>query len=203
MTVQLGALTPADVHPVARLHRSAFPTFFLSTLGEGFLVEFYRGFLTDDSAVTVVARDAGGSVQGAVVGTTEPAGFFRRLLVNRWRGFLVASIRAVFVHPAAAPRLLGALRYRGDTPGSAGGALLSSICVAPSAQGTGLGRRLVDAWTHEVSARGVETAYLTTDAEHNDRVNHFYQAGGWKVSDHYTTQQGRAMNRYTKSLGVR
>jgi colanic acid biosynthesis glycosyl transferase WcaI len=201
--VSLGPLTPADVSPLARLHWRAFPGFFLSTLGEPFLVQFYRGFLADDSAVTVVARGADGTLHGAVVGTTEPAGFFGRLLKNRWPGFALASARAVVSNPEAALRLLRAVRYRGDTPAGGPSALLSSICVDPSMQGSGLGRQLVEAWTRELSSRGVDAATLTTDADDNDVVNRFCKARGLVLVDSYTTRQGRSMNRYAKRLDAR
>ena len=200
VTVTLGPLTPTDVRPLARLHREAFPGLFLSTLGEPFLVQLYRGFLTDDSAVCVVARGADGSVQGAAVGTIEPVGFFGRLVRNRWPGFILASVRAVVSNPKAAPRLLRAVRYRGENRAGAQGALLSSICVDPAIQGAGVGRTLVETWTHEVASRGIDTAILTTDADDNDAVNRFYQAQGWALSDKHTTREGRSMNRYTKRL---
>jgi len=200
VTVSLGALTAPDVRPLARLHREAFPGFFLSTLGEPFLAQFYKGFLADESAVTVVARVADGAVVGAAVGTTEPAGFFGRLIRNRWPGFVLAGAKAVVANPKAASRLVRAVRYRGDAPGDGQGALLSSICVDPARQGTGLGRRLVEAWTREVAARGGRAAFLTTDAEENDAVNRFYQTQGWVLADRYTTRQGRSMNRYSLCL---
>lgn len=198
--VSLGVLTAPDVRPLARLHRDAFPGFFLSTLGEPFLAQFYKGFLADDSAVTVVARSPDGAVIGAAVGTTEPAGFFGRLISNRWPGFVLASARAVIANPKAASRLFRAVRYRGDAPGDDQGALLSSICVDPARQGTGLGRQLVEAWTRDVAARGGRAAYLTTDADDNDAVNRFYRTQGWVLAGHYTTSEGRSMNRYSLTL---
>lgn len=197
LTAALGPLTPADIRPLAHLHRSAFPDFFLSGLGEPFLVQFYRGFLMDGTAVTVVARGADGSVQGAVVGTTEPAGFFSRLAKRRCLGFALASARAVVANPKSAPRLLRAMRYRGDAPTGSEGALLSSVCVDPTLQGSGVGGRLVEAWAREVADRGVDAAFLTTDADNNDAVNRFYQARGWVFSENYATLEGRSMNRYT------
>jgi len=203
VTVTLGPLTAADVRPLARLHRAAFPSFFLSTLGEPFLVQFYRGFLMDDTAVSVVARDVRGSVLGAVVGTTQPVGFFGRLLRRRWPGFLVASLRAVVVHPTSAPRLLRALRYRGGAGSDSPGALLSSICVDPSEQRAGLGRELIATWAWEVASRGARAAFLTTDAQGNDAINRFYRAQGWTLAESFRTREGRLMNRYTISLDGR
>ena len=198
--LQLEPLRAADARDLAHLHQRAFPGFFLSTLGPGFLAEFYRGFVGDESAVTVVARDQGGQLCGAVVGTTEPAGFFGRLVRRRLIGFAWASVRAVVRHPSAAPRLLRAVRYRGDAPTEAQGALLSSICVEPATQGKGVGARMLADWLRQVDERGTTDAYLTTDAVGNDAVNAFYQRQGWSVRDTHTTPEGRAMHRYVIHL---
>ena len=196
-------MAASDVRDLARMHRQAFPDFFLSTLGEPFLVQFYGGFLKDETAVSVVARDEDGMPLGAVVGTTEPSGFFGRLLKHRWPGFALASARALLRDPTAASRLMRAVRYRGEAPAGEGGALLSSICVDPAAQGGGIGRLLVDEWTRVAAAKGAHEAFLTTDAIGNDAVNGFYQARGWTLTDTRQTREGRLMNRYTKRLDAR
>ncbi len=201
MTSVLGPMEPADVPILARLHVDAFPGFFLSTLGEPFLVQMYCGFLSDPSAVCVVAHDADGEVLGAVVGTVQPVGFFSRLLKRRWPGFALASARAVIRNPAAAPRLLAAIRYRGGPRAAGEGALLSSICVDRAARGTGVGRELITMWERLVADRGVHAASLTTDADNNSAVNGFYQSQGWELANTYLTNGGRSMNLYTKKLG--
>lgn len=200
MNIEIGSLHVSDVEAAARLHEQAFPTFFLSSLGQPFLRQFYRGFLADATAVTVVARDAHGTILGAVVGTTQPAGYFSRLLRRRLVGFFCASIRAGLHTPTAVPRLLRAVRYRGVAGARIEGALLSSICVTPSAQGTGVGRQLVAAWEQRALELGACTAYLTTDAVDNEPVNAFYRRCGWQVCSSYTTAEGRKMNLYTKDL---
>lgn len=72
-----------DVRDLAWLHRQTFPFFFLSTLSEPFLVLFYRGFLQDETAVSVVARDEDDVTLGAVVGTSGPSESFVRLLAAK------------------------------------------------------------------------------------------------------------------------
>ena len=202
MTAQhtIAPLEAGDVEAIAALHKRAFPTFFLSSLGERFLVQFYRGFLSDPTAVTVVARSVDGVPVGAVVGTTEPSGFFLRLLRRRWLGFALASAAAVLRRPAAAPRLLNAVRYRGEAGSRVEGALLSSVCVDPGLQGQGVGRDLLAAWEGRAAQQGASAAYLTTDADDNDAVNAFYRARGWHLADTFATAQGRRMNRYEKRL---
>lgn len=195
----LRPLDTGDVTTLAALHRVAFPDFFLSSLGEPFLTQFYRGFLQDDTAVTTVALGEDARILGAVVGTTEPAGFFRRLLKNRFWGFALASAGAALRHPPSAPRLIRAVTYRGDAR-TAQGALLSSICVDPQAQGTGVGHALLTSWETRAREHGAESAFLTTDALDNEAVNRFYLSAGWSLHETFETRQGRRMNFYTKRL---
>jgi GNAT superfamily N-acetyltransferase len=190
----------SDAKALASIHRQAFPGFFLSSLGEPFLTQFYRGFAEDSSAITVMVRDEQGVPRGAAVGTTEPAGFYRRLLKQRWPGFFAASARAAIFNPAAVPRLLRAIWYRGEQPPHDNWALLSSVCLDPSLQGSGVGRELATKWLERAKTMGVTRAFLTTDADGNGNINRFYSAQGWSLADKYATREGRRMNRYTKSL---
>ncbi|HJP59775.1 MAG TPA: N-acetyltransferase [Gemmatimonadaceae bacterium] len=187
----------ADVASAARLHAEAFPGFFLSALGPAFLREFYRGFVTDAAAVTVVALDGSGSIVGVVVGSTQPGGFFKRRVRKQLLGFIVASVLAVVRHPRSLPRLLKAVRYRGEVPVDVSGALLSSICVSPNAQSAGVGRQLMDAWTNALREHGLSRAYLTTDRVNNEAANRFYVGAGWVCEAEYTTREGREMNCYS------
>lgn len=197
---QLDTLRPSDVRSAARLHRLAFPSFFLSSLGEPFLIQFYRGFTRDGTAVTVAARDHAGRLRGVVVGTCDPAGFFARLMRRQWVGWATASARAVLARPLSVGRLLRAVSYRGATQGDPGGALLSSVCIDPHFQGCGLGRRLVERWLVVAATSGVKQAFLATDAMGNDEVNRFYQGLGWHLDSAYRTREGRQMNLYTIAL---
>jgi ribosomal protein S18 acetylase RimI-like enzyme len=185
-----------DVPTVAALHVRAFERFFLSSLGEPFLREFYGGFARDPDAVTVVSRGDDGRVVGMVVGTVSPGQFFRRLLRRRGLQLASASIRAVARRPRTAVRLLRGVAYRGDVPIGAEGALLSSICVDPSAERAGHGQRLMEAWWRAAQERGARSAYLTTDADDNERVNTFYVKAGWTLRGSYRTPEGRRMHCY-------
>lgn len=194
-------MRPTDAPQLATLHAAAFPTFFLSSLGERFLSEFYRGFADDPSAVVVVQPGADGCPVGVAVGTVEPDRFFSRLLRRRLWGFLGAAAGAAAKNPRAIGRLVRAVAYRGDPADAHAGALLSSICVDPKLGGRGHGRRLIEAWESRAYALGARSAYLTTDATGNARTNRFYAESGWTLSDSFATPQGRAMNRYIKGLG--
>lgn len=174
----------------------AFPKFFLTLLGPRFLSELYGSFLDDADAVAFVALDPDRhEVLGVVVGSVHPGGHFGRLLRRRWLQFFLSSLSALARRPAIAPRLLRALRYRGESTEGPERPLLSSIAVSPAAQGRGAGRALVLAWLAEVRRRGGRSACLTTDADGNDEVNDFYRGLGWTLEAQYLTPEGRRMNR--------
>jgi colanic acid biosynthesis glycosyl transferase WcaI len=182
---------------IADVHMKAFPTFFLTFLGPGFLKEFYRSFIYDQAGIGFVAIDSvKQTVLGAVVGPFEPAGYFKRLLKKRWYAFCLASIAAVLKKPTIIKRLFRAVFYRGEAPSGLSRALLSSIAVSPQAQGQGVGQALMKKWAAEVEHRGGTGCFLTTDAENNESVNRFYQKLGWKIESTYPTPEGRTMNRY-------
>jgi ribosomal protein S18 acetylase RimI-like enzyme len=182
---------------VVDVHTKAFPAFFLTFLGPGFLREFYGSFICDRDGIGFVAIDAAsGNVLGAVVGPFMPAGYFKRLLKKRWYAFCLASIAAVLKKPTTIKRLFRAVFYRGETPSGPPKALLSSIAVSPQAQGQGVGQALVKRWVDEVALRGGIGCFLTTDSENNEGVNRFYQKLGWTLESSYVTPEGRKMNRY-------
>ncbi|WP_246956588.1 GNAT family N-acetyltransferase [Brachybacterium sp. Marseille-Q7125] len=200
--ITLRTVRAEDAEELAVLHRDAFPDFFLSSLGVPFLRQFYLGFADDDSAVSTVAVASDGRIVGSIVGTTEPAGFFSRLLKRRIIPFSLLSAREGLRRPSIIPRLLRAVRYRGGTGSPIDGALLSSIAVASNQQGRGTGSAMMRAWEQSAAAAGADNAHLTTDAEDNDPVNEFYQRLGWFLESQYTTPEGRLMNRYTRSLAL-
>lgn len=193
--IEIGC-SPRDADALARLHRRAFPNFFLSSLGLPFLRQMYRGFAVDHSCVVVVARAADRSPVGVVVGTVEPAGFFSRLLRRRLLGLGVAACGAVLRDPRILARIARGAWYRGDLPAGENGALLSSICVDPDAAGAGLGAQLLAAWQNEARRRGASRAFLMTDGDNNDHVNRFYARAGWSRVASVQTAEGRMLNRY-------
>ncbi|MDO5727341.1 MAG: GNAT family N-acetyltransferase [Bowdeniella nasicola] len=190
----------SDVRAAARLHERAFPDFFLASLGEGFLAEFYRGYCADDESIAIGMYDDGELV-GTVLVAMQPAGFYRRLLTRRLVPFAFQGGLAALKRPRIALKLLKALMYRGDEqPEYRGAALLASLCVDPKTQGTGGGRQLCEAAEHAVAMRGTSQIYLLTDAEDNDAVLRFYERGGYEHVETITRDDGRKMRRYLKEL---
>lgn len=195
MDVKILPLTNQGIKEVVDIHMQAFPDFFLTFLGPGFLKEFYKSFLYDDHGIGFVAIE-NSRILGAIVGPFKPTGYFKRLLCRKWYAFCFASIGAVLKKPTVVKRLFRAVFYRGQAPQGKNRALLSSIAVSPDAQRKGVGKALVMKWLDAVGARGGKGAFLTTDTENNNVVNSFYHSLGWKLESTYETSEGRKMNRY-------
>ena len=204
MTISLRPIEKRDLKAIVGIHMRAFPTFFLTFLGRGFLREFYGSFCGPSEGIGFVAVDSDSErVIGVVVGPVRPGGYFKRLLKRRWWAFCLHSTTAVLKRPSIIPRLLRAFTYRGDVSQEGPSrALLSSIAVEPEVQRSGAGKRLVEAFVLQARSRGVSGVCLTTDQADNEAVNGFYQRLGWTVESTFETPDGRKMNRYAYDFGV-
>ena len=193
-------MTAADVPAVTDVHLAAFPGFFLTFLGRGFLRQLYRGIVEDASGIAFVS-DTEGRVTGFVAGTAVPARFYSRLMRQRLVPFAWHSGLAVLRRPSAIPRILRAFTKSSDAPReTTGRAELMSLAVLPTHREGGLGARLVEAFSAEAAAHGAKTVFLTTDAANNESVNRFYLRCGFTLARTFSTPEGRAMNEYERSL---
>lgn len=191
-------VTAADAAAIGDLHHAAFPAFFLSSLGPGFLRAFYRALLREPWALGIGAFDGGRCVGFAVGGATSE-GFYRRLLRRHPWALLRPALPRLVARPRRAVRLVAALR-RSPYALEAGDAVLLSLCTDPAARRRSIGRAVVAAFEGEARRHGRTAVVLTTDATGNDGVNAFYRRAGYLL-DGEATNGGRAMNRYRKRLG--
>jgi ribosomal protein S18 acetylase RimI-like enzyme len=195
-----------DIDEIVGAHLIAFPGFFLSRLGFGFLRELYRVFVSDPDGICLVAGRCtdGGKLRivGFVAGATAPEPLFRRALISRGFVFALCASAAMLRNPImVGRRLFSALWYRGEKPPSIPSAtLLSSVAVVPDAQHGGIGRALMSEFCDAARARGSRWVYLTTDHHGNEAVNSFYGSLGFTVFATTTRQDGRTMSTYVRSL---
>ena len=189
----------ADIPAVVQVHLNSFPDFFLTFLGGSFLRELYSATLADPAGIGfVVGEDKG--VVGFVTGTSQPAGFYRRLLRQRWWRFAMTAVKPVVKRPSIVPRLLRAFSMPGQATQQAGIGTLMSVAVSPKAQGQGIGQMLVRAFLEEAARRDLLQVDLTTDRDNNEVTNRFYQKLGFVCERTYSTPEGRAMNEYVIDL---
>lgn len=191
-------LRSADGPALAALHVEAFPTFFLTTLGERFLKRFYRSLLSQPWGFGVgLVRN--GACQAFAAGASIDAGFYRRLARADAVGLVAAAVPALACHPSRLVHIARSLGGSACRP-TAGDAVLLSICVAPAAEGSGLGSSVLRKFEHRAAARGCRGVVLTTDTDGNERANNFYRSNGYELESTSTTAEGRRMNCYRKAI---
>lgn len=189
-----------NVNDVVNIHLSSFPGFFLSFLGPRFLSLFYSGICSVPEGIAFVYLNDNGTPAGFVAGTSNPRGFYSRLLKRDWLKFALASIIPVLKKPSVFKRIARAVSHPSDNPIGDDVAGLFSIGVLPELQGAGAGKKLVQAFLEEARQRGCKRVFLTTDRDNNDAVNAFYSKFGFNVERQYVTPEGRRMNEYWITL---
>jgi ribosomal protein S18 acetylase RimI-like enzyme len=189
--------SPGDVDDVVAVHRAAFASFFLTSLGPRFLAHLYAGYLAHPSGILVVADDAAGGtpIRGFVAGTTEPEAFYAWLRRRRGPAMALAAGPALARRPlGVGRRLVSAIRYRGEAPQRVpDAALLASLAVHPDSSGRGLGGVLVGAFVGRALEAGRSVTYLSTDVDGNDRVLEFYRRQGFHEAERMRRSEGREM----------
>ena len=190
----------SDVSHVVTVHLSSFPGFFLSFLGSRFLSLFYSGICSAQEGIAFVYLNDAGAPAGFVAGTSNPGGFYSRLLKRGWLKFSLASIIPVLRKPSIIGRVARAVFHPSSNPVGDDFAGLFSIGVLPELQGSGAGKKLVQAFLDEAKQRGCKRVFLTTDRDNNEAVNSFYEKLGFVIERQYVTPEGRRMNEYWMPL---
>ncbi len=181
---------------VAKIHQASFPGFFLTSLGPQFLALYYSGICEAPEGIALIFVNPGGEPAGFVAGTTNPRGFYSRLLKRNWLKFSLASVGAILKKPSVIARIARGVSHPSRNPVGDDVAGLFSIGVLPESQGTGAGKILVDAFLSEARSRGCRKVFLTTDRDGNEAVNAFYLKMGFRIERRFETPEGRAMNEY-------
>jgi ribosomal protein S18 acetylase RimI-like enzyme len=196
----LAPMASQHIATVVQVHLDSFPGFFLSFLGPRFLSHYYAGVYAAPEGISFVYLNAAGVPVGFVTGSSNPRGFYSRLLKRDWLKFSLASISAIFRQPSVVKRIARGLLHPGYNPVGADVAGLFSIGVLPELQGTGAGQMLIQAFLREAMTRGCKRVFLTTDRDNNEAVNMFYQNLGFRIERQYVTPEGRRMNEYWINL---
>lgn len=188
------------VEDIARLHKRAFPGFFLTQLGIPFLKTLYTGYIQNpDSGISVAQED--GRLVGFIAYSYDYPGFYKGLMRHNLAKFAVCSMGAAVRHPSFIGRLLGAFGKSDSVVKQERYVELASICVDPSAGGKGIGTALIDHLKAQVDFDVYSYINLETDADGNDAVNRFYRNNGFALARTFVTNEGRRMNEYRYKPG--
>ena len=184
-----------QIEPIAVLHKSAFPDFFLTQLGIPFLKTLYRGYLEDDCS-GIIAAMQGDSLVGFLAYSNDYPRFFKNLIKRYLLKFAFCSLGAAIRHPSFVRPLFGAFKKSEEVTKDDAYVELSSICVDPELARSGIGTELIDCLKHKVDFNTFTYISLETDASNNEPANCFYKKNGFVLARQYRTSGGRLMNEY-------
>lgn len=194
-----------DLDRIVAIHAAAFPDFFLTSLGTGFLRAYYREVLDFHGGCLLVAERDGRAI-GFVAGFAAPRNFYAGL-ARRPFAFALPLLAAVLRRPRLVGHILARVRNvldraagRRREPAAEAACELSSLAVDPRTRRRGVGRRLVAAFVADAAARGLDVVRLATDARENDAVNAFYAGLGFRLARRGGPADARPMNGYELTL---
>lgn len=189
-----------DYAQITVVHARAFPSFFLTSLGNGFLLTYYKAVFKSEKTIAVCAVDENGSISGFASGTIEAFSYNRRLFYKNMFSFFFAVARAAFRNPAVFYRLAKNLDKSPNSYDDRDYAELLSIAVLPEFKGCGIGKYLLEHFENEVLKRGGKKLTLTTDYYNNERAVAFYKKCGYEVFYDFYTYPKRRMYKMIKLL---
>ena len=191
----MSASEQGDIRKLSKRHTRAFPDFFLTQLGVGFLDALYKGYLSDERSGIIVAED-NGRLAGFIAYSNDYPNFYKGLIKNHLFGFAFCSMGGALRHPSFIKRLLGAFKKSDSVVKSEKYVELASICVEPKMGKKGIGSQLIDHLKEMVDFNKYAYINLETDAVNNDAVNRFYVKNGFKLARSFSSAEGRKMNEY-------
>lgn len=192
-----------DIPEIVAIHVKAFPDFFLTTLGEGFLKLYYYSVLKSNDGVLIIGH-VEGETTGFCAGTMLSAGFNMRLIKDNLISYSVQGIKLLFTHPVSIWHLFKNMTKENADVGDKGEyAELLSIGVDPTKQGGGVGKKMLLALEEEVAQRGGTKLSLTTDYKNNEKAVGFYHSLGYNEWYDFVTYPNRRMYRMIKQIEKR
>jgi len=212
-------VVPDELARIAAIHTDQLPDGFFVRFGARFLATYHATFLAGPYA-TALSIGPTGAPLGFVVGTSDNARHYRWLVRNAgslaWSGAAALSVRPGLAYRLLRTRggryarsLLRLLRNRAgtrassrrdaDVGGSVGAvppvvAVLTHVAVAPEAQGTGLGRVLVEAFVAHARAQGADEIRLI--AHRHTPAPGFYRRLGWSSLGARTASDGSLVEEF-------
>lgn len=188
------------VKEVVDVHLSAFPNFFLSTLGTGFLRTYYRCFVEHMNGNLIVAT-MDDKVVAFAAATSECRGFNTSLLKKNLFAFGCRFLVLLFTKPMAIVHLANNMtKTSEEVEDNEDYAELYSIGTIAVVQGKGIGTKLMERLEVRLKKQGVEKVSLTTDYVDNDATLSFYKKNGYEVLYEFLTYPNRKMYRLIKKI---
>lgn len=189
-----------NLDDIVKIHLQAFPNFFLSMLGSGFLQLYYKSVMNHPDGILLVGMMDGKSI-GLCAGTMLSAGFNSNLVKTNILKFGIEGIKLLFTRPLSLVHLIKNMNKEDSSVGDDGNyAELLSIAVDPKVQRSGAGKAMLLALEEEIKKKGGQELSLTTDYYNNKKTIDFYKSLGYEPWYSFVTYPNRKMYRLIKKI---
>lgn len=200
MMIQIRKPDLEEIDAISEIHLDAFRGFFLSELGNNFLITYYNAIKKNNRGV-LLGYFEDNELLGFCAGTTLSRGFNSYLVKNELFSFAKIGVILLFTKPKALIRLLKNFTKSNPSVNDNGMyAELLSIAVSPSAQGKGAGKKLLHSLEEYLRGRGISELSLTTDYHDNEKTLSFYYGMGYEIMYDFIAYPSRRMYRLIKKL---
>lgn len=191
---------PSHAPAVARLHRQAIRTGFLSRLGPRFLTELYKSIGCSPYSRIFVAFDRDmQKVIGFAACSLNTAAMYRHILKRRGLLFFFLLLPRAF-RPENLRYICETLFYPAAAgPKTGPQAELLSIAVSDDSRGKGVGRELLNALESYLREKGV-TSYKTVTFSADNDSNAFYKKCGFSFRREIVHHRN-VLFEYVKEIG--
>lgn len=186
----------AIIKQIVNLHMKAFSGFFLTFLGPGFLFHLYSGFCRHTDSEIIVIKTQQDIIVGFAAYTSNLRDLYIYLLKHSIIPLAYYSFCAAIKKPSSIYRLFRSLYRPKEAVRASKYIELSSICVDPNVESSGLGSLMLKTIQENFDITKFDYIKLDTDAENNDAVNRFYMKNGFILHSQHSTPEGRIMNEY-------
>lgn len=198
--IEVREATSKDVPQIVDIHLNAFPGFFLSSLGKGFLKLYYTAFITHKDGVLLVA-DKDSEVIGFAAGSVLSSGFYSRIIKANFFKFALRGVGLLFTRPKNLLHVFKNMTKESSDYNDTGQySELISIGVNPQVQRSGAGRALLTKFEETIEGKGSKMISLTTDYYDNEKALAFYKSMDYTVWYDFITYPDRKMYRLQKML---
>ncbi len=182
-----------DIPLVVKIHLDRFSSFFLTSLGEYFLANFYKAFLKKPGLLLIIEDDE--DIKGFAAGSYINNGFLKKIIFNNFMGFAISGIKIFLSKPSALKRI--AFNANKSEKNDLNFAELLSI--ATQKNNKGYGKLLLLEFEKQIALNDSKLPIsLTTDFKNNDKAIHFYKNAGYKIFEIFESYENRKMIRFIK-----
>lgn len=189
-----------EIYAISEIHLEAFKGFFLSALGLNFLIIYYNALRKNRRGVLLGFYD-NKELLGFCAATTLSRGFNSYLVKGDFFSFAKLGLLLLFTKPKALIRLMKNFTKSDPSVKDKGNyAELLSIAVSPSAQGNGVGKKLLIALEEYLRRKNISALSLTTDFYENEQALNFYKGMGYQKMYDFIAYPDRRMYRLIKKI---